>query len=122
MSNDRKDAANLMAEAIETITNKRPGVHGSAEDSFRMIAELWTTYLRHTRLVRSHDQLLPEDIAQMMSILKKCRAVYGDPSNADNFVDDLGYTALAGMMQLPTGVLGVPTPTNTRFEPKGAKK
>jgi hypothetical protein len=37
----------------------------------------------------------------MMEMLKIARSVYGDPANRDNFVDSIGYAALAGMMQLP---------------------
>lgn len=101
MSDNRDVAKGIILTAGDTIVNKRPGVHGSAENSFAMIGELWTIYLRHAQAVRGNDVILPQDVSQMMSILKKCRAVYGDPFNEDNFVDDVGYTALAGMLQLP---------------------
>lgn len=101
MSDDRRVALALTVEAAKTVTVSRPGVHGSAENSFAMIGELWTTYLRHVRKVRKSDEIRPEDVAQMMSMLKKARAIYGDTKNRDNFVDDLGYTSLAGMLQLP---------------------
>lgn len=101
MSDNRDVAAKLLGEAATTILRKRPGVHGSAENSFAMIGEMWTVFLRHHKAVRKHDNIMPEDVAQMMSILKKCRAIYGDKANEDNFVDDIGYAALAGMLQLP---------------------
>lgn len=101
MSDNRNVASALLKEAHETITKKRPGVHGSAEQSFSLIADLWMVYLRHARKIRGNDRIKPEDVAQMMSMLKKARALYGDATNADNFVDDAGYTALAGMLQLP---------------------
>lgn len=105
MSDNRQMAAMLMNEAAETIVNKRPGVHGSAENSFEMIAQMWSVYLTHKiRVMTGIDVALPitgVDVAQMMSLLKKGRFVYGNPDNPDNFVDDLGYTALGGMLQLP---------------------
>lgn len=101
MSDNRTVASGLLKEAHDTIIKKRPGVHGSAEQSFSLIADLWMVYLRHARRVRGNDRIKPEDVAQMMSMLKKARALYGDITNADNFVDDAGYTALAGMLQLP---------------------
>lgn len=101
MSDNRKVARDILREADATINKKRPGVHGSAENSFAMIGDLWAVYLRHARKVRGHDNILPADVAQLMSILKKCRAMYGDPTNDDNFVDDIGYSALAAMLQLP---------------------
>lgn len=101
MSNNRMVAGRLLGDAADTVLVKRPGVHGNAEQSFDMIAELWTVYIKNIMLTRSEHNLKPRDVAQMMSLLKKARAMYGDVTNEDNFVDDLGYTALAGMLQLP---------------------
>lgn len=116
MSDNRDVAAKLIGEAAETILRKRPGVHGSAENSFMMIGEMWTVFLRHHRQVRKHDNIMPQDVAQMMSILKKCRAIYGDKTNGDNFVDDIGYAALAGMLQLPDPAKNVTELYEEKFE------
>ena len=91
----------MLAGAANTVLKERPGVHGSAEQSFEMIGDMWTVYTRHSRKVRGFDTIRPEDVAQMMVMLKQARAVYGDTANADNFVDEIGYAALAGMLQLP---------------------
>lgn len=101
MSDNRRKAADLLATAGTTILKNRPGVHGSAELSFEMIGDFWTLYVRHIRRVRGSDRIRPEDVAEMMAMLKKARKLYGDPSNEDNDVDDIGYTALAGMLRLP---------------------
>jgi hypothetical protein len=101
MSDNRKVAADLLGTAGKTILKDRPGVHGSAELSFEMIADFWTVYIRHIKRVRGLDRLRPEDVSEMMSMLKKARKIYGDPMNTDNDVDDIGYTALAGMLRLP---------------------
>jgi hypothetical protein len=101
MSDNRQVAGQIMKEAWETISKKRPGVHGSAELSFEMIGDFWTIYLRHARKTRGNDTIRPEDVAEMMSMLKKARKMYGDPANIDNDVDDLGYTGLAAMLRLP---------------------
>lgn len=101
MSDNRAVAGQIMKEAWETISKKRPGVHGSAELSFEMIGEFWTVYLRHARKIRGNDTIRPEDVAEMMSMLKKARKIYGDAMNVDNDVDDLGYTGLAAMLRLP---------------------
>lgn len=99
-------AKSLIIEAADTIINKRPGVHGGAENSFRMIGEMWGVYLGHKNAVRTGNaepvNVGPEDVAMMMVLMKQCRAVYGDPANRDNFVDQIGYAALAGMIQLPS--------------------
>lgn len=101
MSDNRRVAGQLLTTAGKTILKDRPGVHGSAENSFEMIGDLWTVYLRHARRVRGVDTIRPEDVAEMMSMLKKGRKIYGDPMNDDNDVDDIGYTALGGMLRLP---------------------
>lgn len=101
MSDNRNVARDLLIEAGRTVLKDRPGVHGSAENSFEMIGDLWTVYLRHLRRVRGTDTIRGEDVAQMMSMLKKVRALYGDATNRDNFIDDIGYASLAGMLQLP---------------------
>lgn len=107
MSDNRAVASSLLKEAHDTIIKKRPGVHGSTENSFALIGELWMIYLRHQRRIRRNDAIKPEDVAQMMVMLKIARAAYGDQANADNFVDAAGYTALAGMLQLPDPDVGV---------------
>jgi hypothetical protein len=103
VSNNRKKAAQLMSEAGQAILKTRPGVHGDAENSFEMIGDLWTVYLRHILRVRGGEIVIIKghDVAQMLSLMKKARATYGDTKNDDNFIDDIGYSALAGMLQLP---------------------
>jgi hypothetical protein len=101
MSDNRDVARTLLTEAGRTILKDRPGIHGSAENSFQMIADFWTVHTRHLRKVRGHDNLMPEDVAEMMTMLKKARKIYGASTNADNDVDDIGYAALAGMLRLP---------------------
>lgn len=103
MSDNREVAHRIVVDAAKTIIKDRPGVHGSAENSFQMIGDLWTSYLNHTMAVRSTAvKIMPQDVAQMMVMLKIARAVYGDPFNEDNYVDAVGYSALAGMLSLPS--------------------
>lgn len=102
MSDNREVAHRIVVDAAKTIIKDRPGVHGSAENSFRMIGDMWTVYLKHITDVRSSAEILPQDVAQMMAMLKIARATYGDPLNEDNYVDAVGYSALAGMLSLPS--------------------
>ena len=70
--------------------------HGHTERSFRMIGELWSTYMTHAYTARDKLQLQPHDVSQMMALLKIARATYG--YSMDNFIDGAGYTALASML------------------------
>ena len=105
MSDNKEVAKQLILDAGRTIMSERPGIHGSAENSFQMIADMWSVYLRHIFYARNLQEvkikLEPVDVAQMMVQLKQARAIYGSRDNRDNFVDSIGYSALAGMMQLP---------------------
>lgn len=105
MSSNIEVAKQLILDAGRTIYSDRPGIHGSAENSFQMIADLWSAYINHVVYARTLQsiqiELRPVDVAQMMVQLKQARSVYGKQDNRDNFVDCTGYSALAGMLQLP---------------------
>lgn len=104
MPEDRNIAKKILLEAAKTVTISRPGIHGSAENSFAMIGDMWSAYLSHKVMARQIDDsnTIPidaVDVAQMMVLMKIARATYGDPMNLDNFIDAAGYTSLAGMLQ-----------------------
>jgi hypothetical protein len=113
MSNDRRVAVALNNRAAAIVGKVRGQQHGDAEESFRMIGEMWATYLRHTMKVKlgldTPISISPADVANMMADVKRARSVYGDPLAVDNYVDQIGYTSLAGMLALP----GIPEITNT---------
>jgi len=88
-------AQDVLGEALNEVKTKS-SVHGDTVNSFSMIAELWTTYIRHTSVARNQTIVQPNDVAQMMAMLKLSRSVYGKSS--DNYVDGAGYTALAAML------------------------
>jgi len=88
-------AQDVLGEALNEVKTKSL-VHGDTVNSFTMISELWTTYIRHTSVVRNQTIVLPNDVAQMMAMLKLSRSVYGKSN--DNYVDGAGYTALAAML------------------------
>lgn len=99
VSQDRLDLSEkVLLDAAEAI-RRASKEHGPTYRSFTMIAEMWTTYMKHTLTMRGNMNLHAHDVAQMMSMVKKARAVYGQ--SGDNFVDDTGYTALAAMLTPP---------------------
>jgi len=116
MSDNRQIAARLLDEATRTIMKDRPGVHGSAENSFQMIADIWNVRIAHIARIATAGMdgpvftptLTPVDVAQFMQDLKSARALYGDRTNPDNYVDDIGYGALKGMLATPDTGNGVP--------------
>jgi Domain of unknown function (DUF6378) len=79
-------------------------IHGPVGDSYAMIAQLWEIYLRHSNYKRHGNpaagqlSIDAKDVLEMMSLLKKGRDVYSPKMNRENFTDDAGYVALAGMV------------------------
>lgn len=61
-----------------------------------MIAQFWSIYLSHVNN-NSAVEINVTDVAEMMSLLKKVRFIFGDKTNDENFTDDIGYVAIAGM-------------------------
>lgn len=92
----------LLAEAAQIIGHDRNDQYGNAEDSFGVIAEFWSTWLtaRAGELVSTmggepHSVIVTAaDVANMLGLMKKARTAVGGHKR-DNYVDEVGYTALA---------------------------
>lgn len=102
MQTDDIEKATQILESAAAAINERGSQHGDTHDSFQMIADLWTVFLRNKHLktyrIILDLHLVPSDIAMLMTFVKQVRAVYGDPTNDDNFIDAAGYTAIARML------------------------
>lgn len=77
----------ILDKAKEIICNDRQSQYGEPEDSFGMIADLWSSYL--------NVDINPIDVALMMALLKIARHK-GSVPKIDNFLDGTGYFAIAG--------------------------
>lgn len=73
-------------EARDVITTDRHNQYGEAENTFAIIADMWTAYLK--------TNIKPEDVAAMMILMKVARMTHS--FKADNWVDVIGYAALGG--------------------------
>ena len=88
--------AGILDAAKEIVTGERERQYGKPEDNFRMIGNLWEIYLKARCLDRDGGlDILPEDVAMMMSLLKIARIASGN-YKTDSFVDLAGYAACAG--------------------------
>lgn len=91
----------ILESAAAIVTQDREEQYGKPEDNFGLIAALWEPYIRETCVESGAGvNILPEDVAIMMSLLKIARIATGQPK-ADNFVDLAGYAACAG--EIATG-------------------
>jgi hypothetical protein len=89
-------AETVLTGALDQVKNKAKE-HGDTVNSFAMMAEFWTTYIRHTSVARANLDVQAKDVAQMMVLLKIARTAYG--KSGDNHVDEAGYAALARLLE-----------------------
>jgi hypothetical protein len=79
----------ITAEAGHIVSSTRGGDYGHPLDDFTRIAGLWKAYL-------GFDEIEPEDVAQMMILLKSARARHG--RKRDSLVDQAGYAKTSQMI------------------------
>jgi hypothetical protein len=90
-------AGEMLTAAAVIVDSARGRVNGQAERSFVAIATMWTAYLQSRR--DPTGPVRPNDVAQMMALLKQQRAEWGIPER-DHYVDGAGYFALSGEVAL----------------------
>lgn len=74
-------------QAEKILVGERENQYGTTYDTHKRIAEYWSTYLDKT--------ITPDDVAMMMVLLKVART-QGGGVVVDNYVDTIGYAAIAG--------------------------
>lgn len=82
----------VLRTAIKYVTKDRQADHGKPENTFGLIAELWSAYLQ--------AKVEPHDVAMLMALLKIARQ-QGNPGNIDNYIDLAGYAACAAELADP---------------------
>lgn len=87
----------ILERAMEAVSGKRAQDHGDLENSFFMIAKLWSAYWGET--------FKPKDVACMMALLKIART-FTDHDELDSYVDACGYMACAG--ELDENLMTIP--------------
>ena len=79
--------ADILDNAKAIVLGHREQDYGSPENNFRIIAELWSTYIGYN--------ITPVDVAMMMALLKIARIRSGTATE-DSFIDLAGYAACGG--------------------------
>lgn len=82
-------AEDVLQTAIQVI-EQREHQHGTKHNVFEQTRRLWSAYLG--------IPVTSEQVAQMMVLLKIARSQNGS-FNTDDYVDAVGYAALAGEMR-----------------------
>jgi hypothetical protein len=88
-------ATDILSTAAKLVGGDRERTHGDKVTNFQSIAALWNAYLLARILNNRPPTLSAEDVAHMMSLMKKARTLSGS-YNPDDYVDDAGYAGCAG--------------------------
>lgn len=99
----------ILDKALSCVNGDRDEQYGNPEDSFRMIAELWMTYLGNVGAVstvsfdgpyavNAQFHIRPQDVAAMLALLKIAR-IAGKQAKDDNWIDLAGYAACGGEIE-----------------------
>lgn len=89
-------ATQHLNEAARLVSGERRRQHGDVRALHEQVARLWTAYLEPSRNPLA-SSLTAIDVLAMMALLKLARAQHGI-FNRDDYVDALGYIALAGQV------------------------
>lgn len=90
----------ILKAAQSCVCGEREEDYGSPEDNFRLIGDLWTSYLRQKCVGLNADIcIIPSDVAAMMALLKIARIASGS-GKADSWVDLAGYAACGGELAM----------------------
>ena len=89
----------ILEMAMKCVCGDREQDYGTPEDSFKVIADFWSTYLRGKCVSPNADVCInADDVAAMMALLKIARIATGH-GKADNWIDLAGYAACGGEIQ-----------------------
>jgi len=83
----------ILEKVMALLTGDRQLKHGDKVKNHENIARLWTGYLQNK--FKLNLNILPEDVAYMMALLKIARTQEGQ-ANEDDDVDACGYVAIGG--------------------------
>ncbi len=83
----------LLQEATRIVAHNRNADYGEPEDSFRLIADYWSLYLK----AKYDVTLVPADVPLLMALLKLARLTT-NPGHHDSQVDVAGYMACLAEM------------------------
>ena len=88
--------SDILDKAKACVCGDREQDYGRPEDNFRMIADLWATYIRKKVISNKAEvNIEPADVAVMMCLMKIAR-ISSNPSHMDSWIDGCGYLCCGG--------------------------
>ena len=83
----------ILDKVKKLVSSDRAKQNGDIVENHENIGRLWSGYLQNK--TKLNINILPEDVANLMVLLKIARS-QGGAFNIDDFVDMTGYSAIAG--------------------------
>ena len=83
----------ILDKTKKLLSEDREKKHGNKIINHENISRLWSSYLQNK--FKLNFVILPEDVANLMSLLKIARTQAGS-FNLDDHIDSCGYSAIAG--------------------------
>ena len=93
----KKHKQRILEEAVQLTRDDRNRTYGEPQAQFACAADLTTAYLARV-LAKNGGKITPHDIA-MMEVLKKVSRIACGSYKDDNYVDLVGYGAIAGELK-----------------------
>ena len=87
------NTTDILEKTKKLVSKDREDKHGNKVINHENISRLWTAYFQNK--FKLNLVLLPEDVANLMTLLKIARTQAGK-FNIDDYVDACGYSAIAG--------------------------
>lgn len=94
----------ILDSARLAVCEDRNEQYGEPEDSFSVIAKLWSVYLTERCAPPGAEiDVTPECAAEMMVLFKIARSATSIEAKADTYADMAGYAACAGELACGSG-------------------
>ena len=87
------NTTDILEKTKKLVSTDREDKHGDKVQNHENISRLWTSYLQNK--TKLNIIILPEDLANLMTLLKIARTQAGN-HNIDDYIDACGYSAIAG--------------------------
>ena len=87
------NTTDILKKTEKLVSKDREDKHGNKIINHENIARLWSAYFQNKYKI--NIIVLPEDVANLMTLLKIARTQAGK-HNLDDYIDACGYSAIAG--------------------------
>ena len=87
------NSSEILKKTEKLVSTDRADKHGDKVENHENIARMWSSYLQNK--TKLNLIILPEDVANLMSLLKIARTQAGN-FNLDDYIDACGYLAISG--------------------------